>query len=169
MSTNTQDPNFQAKCKALWDVMARFTSIDRFHENIRIHEKSVFLGYADVTIGVGQLFSWKVRGVSVKLLNGKAHLDMPTERGADGKYYPQTFPKSAETRTVLTTITFGDERVKQAMQNAANLAAQQPAQPQAAASAGVEVPAQVSAGVDAGLPQADAGVPNPFEAEGLVG
>lgn len=151
MSQNTQDPNFQASCAALWNQLAPHTSIDRFHEKINVREKSIFLGYADITIGVGPHFSWKVRGVNVKMLNGKAHLDFPSERGADGKYYPQTFPKTAETRKVLTTLVFNDERVKQAMQNAAELQAAAPAE---------EIPASVEAEA---APAAAVAVPNPFE------
>ena len=141
MSTNTTDPNFVKRCGELWNVMVGHTTLDRFHENIKVREKSVFLGYADLTIGVGQLFSWKVRGVSVKLINGKPHLDMPSERGADGKYYPQTFPKTAETRTVLTTVVFSDARIQAAMENAAN---QAPVSNDASAN-DAEIPAEIPA------------------------
>lgn len=155
MSQNTQSPEFRARCAQLWKAIAQYTTLDRFHEQITRREKSVFLGYADITLGVLGLFGWKIRGVPVKMLNGKPHLDMPSEKGADGKWYPITFPKNAETREVLTTFIFSRPEVAAAMANAEKVAVEQPA-------AGDEVGAYV----DAGTPPANAGIPNPFEEAG---
>lgn len=169
MSENVQNTEFAARCAALWNVMAAMTTVDRFHQNIQHHPKSVFLGHADVTICVGNIFAWKVRGVIVKMLNGKAHLDFPQEQGANGKYYPNTFPKDnpqgyggAETRTVLTTIIFSHEGVKAAMQEAANrpspIATSAPA-------AGHPIPAVIDAGLGAQqVAPGAAAIANPFEA-----
>lgn len=104
----------------LWSALS--ISVDRFHAKIVVHPKSVFLGYADITILQPGLegFALKIRGVDVKMLKGNAHIDFPSERGADGVFYPQFFPKTAEMRAVLTTAIFADERVKDTVEAAAN-------------------------------------------------
>ena len=103
----------------LWDALS--ISIDRFHTKLVKHEKSVFLGYADITISSPVLdgLALKVRGVEAKVLKGNPHIDFPSERGADGNFYPQVFPKTAEMRAVLTTAIFSDERVQAAVESAA--------------------------------------------------
>lgn len=115
MAQDMNDPNFKQLCGRLWNDFAPFTTIDRFHAKLAIHPKSTFLGYADVTLGFktacGHIVQWKLRGLEVKLLNGKQHIDMPSERASDGKYYPQFFPKTPADRVVLTTMVFTDARV----------------------------------------------------------
>ncbi len=78
-----------------------------FRAHVREHDKSTFLGYADATLVVGDL-KLRIRGIQVKLLNGSPRMDLPQERGNDGKWYPIVFPKSAETRTALTEALFAD-------------------------------------------------------------
>ncbi|KKN09978.1 hypothetical protein LCGC14_1041160 [marine sediment metagenome] len=115
MAQDMNDPTFKQLCGKLWNDFAPHTTIDRFHSKLAIHPKSTFLGYADVTLGFmtrcGHVAQWKLRGLEVKLLNGKQHLDMPSERSSDGKYYPQFFPKTPADRAVLTTMVFTDARV----------------------------------------------------------
>ncbi len=111
------DPN-KALCASIWNLLA--VNIDRFHQNIVKHSKSVFLGYADVTL-VGREgtplegFAMKIRGVEVKNLKGNPHIDFPSERGANGTYYPICFPKTAETRMILVTALFGSDEVQAAI------------------------------------------------------
>lgn len=133
MSQDMNDPKFLKLCNALWEDFAPYTTIDRFHEKIAVHEKSVFLGYADVTLGFltrcGHIVQWKLRGIEVKMLNAKTHLDMPSDKGADGNYYPLFFPKTPADRVVLTTMVFTHEGVKAAVENAtAAIEASAPAQ-----------------------------------------
>lgn len=149
MSEATQDPNFTKQCSELWNEMVQNTSLDRFHESITIHEKVVFLGHADVTLGIGEHFRWKVSGIQVKLLNGKSHLDFPSEKGSDGKYYPMSFPKTAQIRAVLTAMIFQNDEIQKACQNAAELVFK-PAE------------SELAAGAE-GQPAAAPAVPNPFE------
>jgi hypothetical protein len=125
MAQDMNDPNFKKLCNDLWEDFAPHTTIDRFHEKIAVHEKSVFLGYADITLGFltrcGHIVQWKLRGVEVKMLNGKSHLDMPSDKGADGNYYPQFFPKTPADRVVLTTMVFSAPGIIASVENAAKL------------------------------------------------
>ncbi len=81
-----------------------------FRTHIVEHERSTFLGYADATLVCGDL-KLRIRGIQVKLLNGSPRMDLPQERGNDGKWYPIMFPKSAETRTALTNALFADAAI----------------------------------------------------------
>ena len=153
MAQDMNDPNFKQLCAKLWSDFAPHTTIDRFHAKLAIHPKSTFLGYADVTLGFitrcGHVVQWKLRGIEVKLLNGKQHLDMPSERSSDGNYYPQFFPKTPADRVVLTTMVFTNQGVIDAINSI-------PAQ---------DAPAEVPASVDAGEPAPGtvaAEVANPF-------
>lgn len=111
------DPN-KAQCHNIWNLLA--VNLDRFHVNIVKHAKSVFLGYADVTM-IGREgtplegFAFKVRGIEVKNLKGNPHIDFPSEKGANGTYYPICFPKTAETRMVLITSLFSTDDVQAAI------------------------------------------------------
>lgn len=161
MAQDMNDPDFKQQCAQVWPAYANNTSIDRFHEKIAVHAKSVFLGYADITLGLtlagGHVAQWKLRGVEVKMLNGKAHLDMPSERGSDNKFYPTFFPKTPVDRSVITTLIFSDSRIKTAVENAAKQIEAPAAQPEA----------EISASVDASAPAPDsigAQVANPFSA-----
>jgi len=161
MSMN--DPDFRARCAALWNVITPGLSIDLFREVRRpsAQRKSILLGFVDITIGLpipGITAGVKVRGIAVKLLNGKPHLDFPQEKGSDGKYYPICFPKGehgGELRQVLTMVVFQRGDVEEAIQRAAEEVAAQPAAPAPAA----EVAAQVAAPA----PAPSTSVPNPFE------
>ena len=81
-----------------------------FRAHVVEHERSTFLGYADATLVCGEL-KLRIRGIQVKLLNGNPRMDLPQERGSDGKWYPIVFPKSAETRTALTEALFADRMI----------------------------------------------------------
>jgi hypothetical protein len=155
MAQDMNDPNFKQLCANLWNDFAPHTTIDRFHAKLSIHPKSTFLGYADVTLGFktacGHIVQWKLRGIEVKLLNGKQHLDMPSERSSDGQYYPQFFPKTPADRVVLTTMVFTDARVTEVI---ASIPAQEPA-PSA------EIPASIGDEPAAGSVAASVG--NPFD------
>jgi len=118
--------NFDKNTAArLWDSLT--VTVDRFAEKVKVHEKSVFLGYADITVDATAAlpgFKLKLRGVGVKILKGNPYLDMPSEKGADGQYYPRFFPLTGELRTVMTTACFQNEQVNSSMERAA--AAAQP-------------------------------------------
>ena len=105
----------------LWETLS--IELDRFHAKIVKHPNSVFLGYMDVTIEIPKLpgFALKLRGIELKILKGKPFVDFPSERGADGVYYPQYFPKSAEMRAVLTNVLFADARVQATIESAAQV------------------------------------------------
>jgi DNA-binding cell septation regulator SpoVG len=111
----------KAVAAKLWDAVR--VELDRFHTNLVKHPKSVFLGYADITLTIPRLegFALKVRGIEIKLLKGNPFIAFPSERGADGTFYPQVFPKSGEMRAVLTTALFSDERVQAAVEAAAQM------------------------------------------------
>ncbi len=113
--------------KLLWDAIIRFTQIDRFHEKIVHHEKSVLFGYVDLTVVVecigGVLLPIKLRGIIVKSLKGKFHLDMPAEKGADGVFYAAFMPRSSALRTVLTTFCGKDTEILATIDTAAEEAA----------------------------------------------
>jgi hypothetical protein len=132
----------------LWEDI-QSTNIDRWHENIVPHEKSVLFGYCDVTLVIrtasGVLCPVKLRGIVVKSLKGNPHLDMPAEKGGDGEYYEHFMPRSAALRTVLTTLIFQDEGVQATIANATEAPADAPAA-SAAAPAPTGEPAEFSKG-----------------------
>ncbi len=165
MAQNMNDPDFKAKCALIWPAYANNTTIDRFYEAIAVHQKSVFLGYLDITLGLilqgGHVAKWKLRGIQVKLLGGKAHLDMPSDESDDGKFFETYFPKTAEDRHIITTLVFSAPAIKQAVVNATRVI--ESMQPAAAAPAAN--PAELPASVDAGVPaegSVGALVDNPF-------
>ncbi len=84
----------------------RFEDV-KFRAHVKVHANSTFLGYADATLVSGDL-KLRIRGIQVKLLNGSPRMDLPQEKGNDGKWYPIVFPKSAETRTAMTEALFAD-------------------------------------------------------------
>lgn len=94
----------------------RFEDV-RFRAKIVEHANSTFLGYADATLVVPAAISkdadlmLRIRGIQVKILNGTPRIDLPQERGSDGKWYPTIFPKSAETREMLTSALLSDRLV----------------------------------------------------------
>ncbi len=93
----------------------RFEDV-RFRAGIREHASSTFLGYADATLVVpgcldGDDLEIRIRGIQVKLLNGKVRMDFPQERGANGVWYPIVFPKSAASREALTEALFADRAI----------------------------------------------------------
>lgn len=154
MSKNSQSPEYQSNCQKLWEAL-KGTTVDRFSPQIRLHEKSTFLGYADVTVNIvtalGVVAPIKIRGIGVKVLNGKQHLEMPSERGADDKWYPIAFPKSGELRAVLTTRVFAEQAVTQAIAEAAEQVAKADAEVPAQVPAD-EAPAQEMGGISADNP-----------------
>ena len=104
----------------LWNAVT--VTVDRYTEKIKQHDNSTFLGYSDVTLDATAVlpgFKLKLRGVGVKILKGSPYLDMPSEKGADGKYFPRFFPLSGELRQVMTIAVFQNEHVARAMENAA--------------------------------------------------
>lgn len=123
----------------LWDALT--IELDRFHAKIVKHPKSIFLGYADITIGIPSIgFALKVRGVELKNLKGNPHLDFPSERGADNVFYPQVFPKTGELRAVLTTALFSDQRVLDTVEAAARVPVESDGDAPAEAMAGGDNP-----------------------------
>lgn len=109
----------RAMAANLWENLD--VSVDRFHAKITPHEKSVFLGYADITIDGERVLpglKLKLRGVEVKELKGNPHIEMPSERAADGKFYPRYFPLSGELRQVLTMKIFSHGDVRSAVEAA---------------------------------------------------
>lgn len=72
----------------------------------REHANSTFLGYADATLRVevdgASVLDLRIRGIELKVLNGRFRIDFKSEQGSDGKWYPLSFPKSAATRSELT-------------------------------------------------------------------
>lgn len=119
--------------ETLWNAL-RIT-VERFNTVIKPHDKSTFLGYADVKVDATAVVPglvFQLRGIEVKILKGNQHVDMPSEKGADGKFYPQYFPQTAELRAVLTTAIFLDGKVASAVEAAKNA---QPAQGGTAAGA----------------------------------
>ena len=113
----------------LWEMCD--ITVDRFHAKIVKHDKSIFLGYADITIDIPKLegFTLKLRGINVKVLKGEPFLDMPSEKGADGEFYPTYFPKKNELRAVLTTAIFKDQRVLDTIEAAAQAPVEAEEQP----------------------------------------
>ena len=136
----------------LWESICGESRIDRFHEKIVPHEKSTLFGYADVTIVIatahGVTCPIKLRGLVVKSLKGRPHIDMPAEKGSDGDYYDQFMPRSAALRTVLTSLIFADPEVQATVQRA-SAAPAATASPTAAPVAGAAAPA---AALSAGNP-----------------
>jgi hypothetical protein len=97
--------------------------IDRFHTHIVCKSKVQLLGFADVSLEVPSVpgFALKLRGIEVKVLNGKPRIDTPSERSkgaGDAQFYPIYFPKSAEMRAVLTARIFETQEVSNAVATA---------------------------------------------------
>lgn len=123
MSQDLKDPTFLKKCAVLWKHYAGNTSIDSCNGTVTIHEKSTFLAFIDMTLGIVipgvHVCKWKIRGIAVKLLGGKPYLDFPADKGANDKYYPKFFPVSPEDRMVITRMVFSDSRIVAAIAEAA--------------------------------------------------
>jgi len=97
--------------------------IDRFHAHIVCKTKVQLLGFADVSLEIPSVpgFALKLRGIEVKVLNGKPRIDTPSERSkgaGDTQFYPIYFPKSAEMRAVLTARIFETQEVSNAVATA---------------------------------------------------
>lgn len=94
----------------------RFEDV-RFRAHLREHENSTFLGYADATLVVPGVLAEKadlairIRGIQVKILNGKPRIDFPQEEAENGRYFPHLFPKSAKSRAALTDALLADRMV----------------------------------------------------------
>jgi hypothetical protein len=168
MSTNVESPEFKQKLGQLWAAIAPVTSIARVSGKIAHHEKSTFLGYVDLILGIptvaGHVSKVQIRGIGIKILNGKPNLQMPQERGEDGKYYPTTFTQTPEDRELWTAMIFADSRVQALVEQAVREA--EAAATTAAAAVGVdlEIGASVASGQGA-EPEAGsvaAQVGNPF-------
>lgn len=117
-----KDPNQEAAL--LWEAICDHSKVERFHLNIVQHEKSVLFGYADVTLAIrtvtGVVCPVKLRGIVVKSLKGKAHIDMPADNAEGSKeFYDIFMPRSAALRTVLTMLIFQDPEVIAAIAEAA--------------------------------------------------
>lgn len=98
--------------------------VDRFHAKPSRRENVTFLGFADITLDASATIpglKLKLRGVEVKVLKGNPHIDMPSEKGADGKYYPTYFPLTAELREVMVQNIFRTQHVASAIEAAAQL------------------------------------------------
>jgi hypothetical protein len=67
---------------------------------------STFLCYADATLVISagdvEVLQLRMRNMQLKVVNGNFRVDFHAEKGADGKWYPTTFPKSAISRKRLT-------------------------------------------------------------------
>jgi len=91
----------------------RFEDV-RFRANIREHDKSVFVGYADATLVVpgvldqGEDLKIRIRGIEVKVLSSGPRIDFKSIRGENGKWYPTLFPQSATSRDDLTIALLSD-------------------------------------------------------------
>ena len=133
---NHADTNREAGL--LWEDITdlELSRVDRFHPKIVHREKSVLFGYADVTIVVetkrGVLFPIKLRGLVVKSLKGKPHVDMPAEKGADGEFYDQFMPRSSALRTVITSFIHSDPEVQATVAASAEAPIEGPASTSAA-------------------------------------
>lgn len=106
----------------LWNSLS--ISVDRFHAQLKRRENVQFLGFADITVDATKALpgmKLKLRGVEVKVLKGNPHIDMPSEKGQDGQYYPRYFPLTGELRAVLTTAIFQNPGVASAVEACAKL------------------------------------------------
>ncbi len=133
----------------LWDNLD--IEIKRFHPKLKIHDKSDFLGYADVEFsapGVLPGFIFQVRGIEVKLLKGNDRIDMPQEKGGDNKWYPRYFPKTGELRAVMTTAVFLNDGVQSAVKQI-----------------GIMKTEANAAGTSEGTPASATGGDNPFKTD----
>ena len=119
----------QQVAENLWNACS--ITVDRFHTKVIPHEKSTFLGYADITVDVTAALpglKLKLRGIEAKVLKGNNHLDMPSEKGEDGQYYPRFFPLTGELRAVLTAAIFNDGQVSAAVEAAKSMPTQEVSQ-----------------------------------------
>lgn len=106
----------------LWNALT--ISVDRFHAQLKRRENVQFLGFADITVDATRALpgmKLKLRGIEVKVLKGNPHIDMPSEKGQDGQYYPRYFPLTGELRAVLTSAIFQNPGVKAAVEQCAQL------------------------------------------------
>lgn len=71
-----------------------------------VRKNSTFLCYCDATLVIAagdiEIIQLRLRNMQLKILNGKFRLDLHSELGTDGEWYPTAFPKSAVTRKRLT-------------------------------------------------------------------
>lgn len=99
----------------LWELID--TTIT-FRKVIRRWPKNDTLGFADLDISLerfipGMKFAW--RNLVVRQVGDKFRLDMLSEKGKDGKWYPVYYPLSYELREVLTKRVFAEPEVAAAV------------------------------------------------------
>ena len=160
MSQDMNDPQFKKECALIWEDMSPHSSVDEVRSAIKIHPKSIFLGYVEITLGrklaCGFVSKEKIRGIEIKILGGKPHLDFPGNKNkAEGKFYPpNVFPRTPHDRMVWTALVFGNPGVM-ALVNEANAIAE-------AAKTAPAVPAASGFGSDESEMETAPAIPNPF-------
>lgn len=128
----------------IWNLVE--ATVERFSAKIVLHEKSQFLGYASIKVAgrVGtplEGFALYLNGVGCKILKGNPYIEMPNDlNGSNEQRYDRFAPGTAETRAVLTTAIFRDERVMAAVQSAADAVRQAQGGEQAASQGAGENP-----------------------------
>jgi hypothetical protein len=80
----------------------------------------VFVGYADLTIKVGNIDFLSLPGTSIKLMGDQIHFDPKQEKARDGsnRWFPLWLPVSAEARSVLTELVKADPQIIEMVQQA---------------------------------------------------
>ena len=83
---------------AFTDLKTRGTKVTR--------AKSTFLCYCDATLviaaGATEILQLRLRNMQLKVVNGNFRVDLHSEKGNDGEWYPTAFPKSAVSRKRIT-------------------------------------------------------------------
>ncbi len=83
---------------AFTELVTRGTKVTRAN--------STFLCYCDATLviaaGDTEIIKLRLRNMQLKVVNGNFRLDLHSEKGTNGEWYPTAFPKSAVTRKRLT-------------------------------------------------------------------
>ncbi len=96
----------------------RFEDIS-FRPCFRDRGNCLFLGFASAKLVVPQVLGpdkedliLYVNDIQVKVLNGKPRIDLPQEKGRDGRWYSIVAPGSAATRSALTELIFADAKIR---------------------------------------------------------
>lgn len=120
----------------------QFTDVN-FRAAISVHDRSIFVGYADATLVVhkalpgGEDLRMRIRGIEVKVLASGPRIDFKSVKATTGErageWFPTMFPQSGNSRRALTEALVAVPAVAHALAAATPLLAEQDA---AAAAAG---------------------------------
>jgi len=151
----------QKVAHVLWELIETKLT---FRKHITRRTKRDTIGFVDMDFWIPQIPGCKLgfRNLTVSRVNGKPRIDMPSEQGKDGKWYPHYYPLSYELREVLTQRVFLHPEVQNAVAELPQHAVQDPASSKPPSPFGNSAPAVSAQSIE----HAPSPTDNPFPPQG---